>query len=76
VALDAAAKGAGALADVRVEEGYLVNVTMNAAAGQLEGRLAPSFNRCVCVRVCVCMCVACRGRIVAAAVTFNKQQAH
>ena len=29
-----------------MEEGYLVNATLNAQ-GQLEGKLAPSFNRCV-----------------------------
>ncbi len=40
VALD----GAGNKGDVRVEEGYLVNATINAR-GELEGRLAPAFNR-------------------------------
>lgn len=43
MALDDATGAAG----VRVEEGYLVNATVNAAQAQVQGRLAPSFNRCV-----------------------------
>lgn len=50
VGLDGLGAAAGGQ-DVRVEEGYLVNVTINAAQARLEGRLAPSFNRCVGVGV-------------------------
>lgn len=44
MALDNFKTPAGGLGEVRVEEGYLVNATINAQ-GQLEGKLAPSFNR-------------------------------